>query len=158
MNTRRARAVATFKVERTVGKNGTLTNSSRCQLTGHASITKGSITAERVRYGAEDYSAENFLRPGGAMITGFHLDIPGYRGMAQASIDGGSGNWKTTTVFCARVCTMQLEWEESVFQRDFLLILKPLDPASTRFKRIGVGSIYTSQGAHWSAAQDFVIV
>lgn len=161
MNTRRARAVATFKVERTVGKNGALTNSSRCLLTGHASITKGSITAERVHYGAEDYSAENFLRAGGAMITGFHLDIPGYSRRAQASIDDGSGNWKTTTVYCARVCTMQLEWEESVFQRDFLLILKPLHPASTRFKRIGVGSIFTPHWphpAHWSAAQDFVIV
>jgi hypothetical protein len=158
MNTRRARAVATFKLETPVGKKGTLTNSSRCQLTGNASIRKGLIIAGRVRFGAEEFSAENFLRPDGNMTTGFQLEIHGHMGTAQASIDGGSGPWKRTTVYCARVCTIQLEWEESVFHRDFLLILKLLHPASTSFKRIGVGSIYAARCPQWPAAQDFVIV
>jgi hypothetical protein len=167
----------TFKLEVLASDPDTREKDRGFQLTGKVSMMEVRISREKVLFGTGVSDlCPSALRPRAVDVNGYKLNILGQWHVAspddvlnqhsesseyypgQASMDDDSTLPKKA--FCARVCTLRTNWRRHNYQREFLLLLEPVDDGSQRYRRIGVGTVYSDGFGdfYWPELRDIVIV
>jgi hypothetical protein len=162
MKTRNASAVAKVIVmNKDCSMDGAaMAASPDCQLVIHASVKQACVTGKSVEFGIDPYTEQCFLRRAGATITGSELHMVGGRAWTwrQASLDDGAIKQRRL-VFCARVYTSEVRFgaDEEPLEMDFLLLLEPVEPYSTQYRRVGLGMVLGQGLFKDSLAQDISV-
>ena len=172
MNAHKSTIVTVFKL---VDSDG-----NRYKLTGSLSVMEAELTDEKMFFGAGTLGFEaggtpSALRPRAVGICGFSLSVRGYEKVRSHPDDFMKGDYKrgygaqavmddssnvARQLFVARICMMRTNWDEYKCQREFLLILEPVDEYASRFRRIGVGTALVNSWGDffWPEPQEITII